>query len=337
MRRRQFLALGLGAGIARAQQNTTDTVTSTATQDKTPRVGIVLSNFKAAADHDGTPVPGVAEPRPRDANLTPAQAEAMVRRSIEIGDMRTGDLHTVIAPDEWVVIKADLSSWPGKSGYLRGMATDPIIVSGLLSWLTEKKCGGRFTIAEAAPGAAWEADFDGLSYRRMVSDFGRRYPNVRFEITDLNTAETADAPVRGKAGKSYRMPTLIQEADRFISVAPLKTDPHMEVRVTMANYLSLAKSQTGPTDEAIVDLFSYHPADYAIAGGCWSVKNGASVRANLVLAGFSALAVDAVGAMILGCKPDQLPLMKLAWKRGFGTYDVDSIWTRGSEIEEARL
>ena len=329
MRRRHFLALGLGAGPARAWQQARDTVTATATQDRTPRVAIVLSSFKSGADHDGATIAGLADPRPRNADLTDAQIEAMVRRAVEIGDTRRGDLRKVIAPDEWVAIKVDLSSWPGKPGYVRGMATDPRIVSGLVSWLANNKCGGRFTIADAAPAAAWDADFDGLGYRRMIAGFTRRYPEVRFEILDFNSSDCAELPVPGKSNVRYRIPSLIQETDRLISVAPLN-------RLSMPNYLSLARDKAASTDEAVVDLFSYHPADYAIAGGCWYVKDGVAVRNNLVVAGFSALAVDAVGAAILGRKPDSAAMFKLAWKRGFGIYDLDSIWARGNEIEEAR-
>ena len=338
MRRRRFLACGLGAGLARAQQPNRDTVTATATQDKTPRVGIVLSSFRGSADHDGTPIKGLADPRPRNADLTDAQIEAMVRRAIEIGDRRTGDLRGIVAEDDWVAIKIDLGSWPGKPGYARGMATDPRIVGALIGWLAEKKLGARFTIADAGPAAAWHAEFGGLSYRRMVAGLASRYPAVRFEIQDFLTGDHEEVPVPGKSGVSYRIPSLVQQADRFISVTPVKTDPGTRVRLTMANYLSLARGPKSTTaDELIVDLFSYHPADYAIAGGCWCLKNGAEVHANLILAGFSAMAVDAVGAAILGYKPDSLALMKLAWEKGFGVYDIDSIWTRGNEIGEARL
>ena len=333
MQRRQFVALPLGVSLARALQRARDTVTATATQDKTPRVAIVLSSFKGGSDHDGTPIPGLADPQPRGADLTPAQLEAMVHKAIEIGSTRGGDLRRIVASDEWVAIKVDLPSWPGKPGYVRGIATDPRIVSGLISWLVEKKLGGRFTIAEAAPAAAWDAGFDSLSYRRMVSDFARRYPAVRFEIQDFLSADSAETPVPGKAAESYRIPSLIQQCDRLISVAPLKTDPAHGVHLSMANYLTLAPG--AHTDQAIVDLFSYHPADYAIAGGPWCVKDGAPVHANLLVAGSSAMAVDAVGATLLGSKAGDLPFLKLAWKRGFGIYDLDSIWTRGDEIAEA--
>jgi uncharacterized protein (DUF362 family) len=264
----------------------------------------------------------------------------MVRRAIEIGDTRQGDLRCRIAADEWVAIKVDLGSWPGRPGYVRGTATDPQIVSALIDWLAEKKLGARFTIADAAPAAAWDAEFDGLSYRRTVEGFATRYPAVRFEIQDLAAAEAAETAVPGRSTQ-YRIPSLIQQADRLISVAPLKTDPQGRVRLSMANYLSLALGtdwrKSGTMDESILDLFSYHPADYAIAGGAWALKNGAAVRANVIVAGFSALAVDAVAAAVLGCKPDSLEMMKLAWKRGFGTCDLDSIWTRGSDLGTARI
>jgi hypothetical protein len=332
MRRRQFLAFGLGAGLVRAQQPSRDTVTATATQDKTPRVGIVLSSFQGSQDHDGTPIPGLADPRPRSADLTAAQVEATVRRAIEIGDTRHGDLRRAIASDEWVAIKVDLGSWPGAPGYVRGSATDPRMVGGLLSWLAEKKAGGQFTIADRAPAAAWDASFDGLSYRQMTADLARRYPGVRFEIHGFGSADIMDTPLPRTPARSYRIPSLVQQADRFISVAPLK-----HLSPTMANYVSLAQGIDRVSDDGLLDLFSYHPADYAIVGGCWWVKDGVAARANLVLAGFSALAVDAVNAALRGSKPDSIPLMKAGWKRGFGVYDLDAIWTRGNEIEEARL
>ena len=48
------------------------------------------------------------------------------------------------------------------------------------------------------------------------------------------------------------------------------------------------------------------------------------------------MAVDAVGAGIMGLNPAEIPYMKLAWSKGYGIYDIDSIWIRGVEVEEAR-
>lgn len=74
----------------------------------------------------------------------------------------------------------------------------------------------------------------------MVERFAARYRAVRFEIQDF---AAADAPRLRRRDRQYRVPNLIQQADRLISVAPLKTDPETDVRLTMANYLSLGRGE----------------------------------------------------------------------------------------------
>jgi len=59
------------------------------------------------------------------------------------------------------------------------------------------------------------------------------------------------------------------------------------------------------------------------------------VHHNLAIAGTKAVSVDAVAAAVMGFKPANLPFLALAERKGFGTRDLDSIWTRGNEIEEA--
>ena len=59
------------------------------------------------------------------------------------------------------------------------------------------------------------------------------------------------------------------------------------------------------------------------------------VHHNVVVAGFKANCVDAVAASVMGFKPARLPFLALGEKKGFGTRDVDAIWTRGNTIEEA--
>ena len=372
MTRREFAGLAAGAGLAAAQNPSQDTVTATASQDKTPRVGIVLSDFKGSQDHDGTPLAGLADPRPPQADLSAAQIDAMVRKAIELGNTRDGGLRKIVAADDWVVIKTDIASFPGPDNARRwvpGMAADPRIVRSLVGWLAENGCGGRFTIAEGsgewqpasrtkAPTDGWNTDwrgaFGGLSYRSLVADLAKRYSKVRFEILDLNFADAIEAPVPGKAcaGRNpdgmYTIGKLIQQCDRLISVAPLKTHPAAGVSLAMLNYLGIAPGSVygfpkagllklGTVDEVAVDLFSFHPADYALAGGCWGLEgDGVGVHHNLILAGANAVAVDAVGATVMGFAAADLSFLKLAWRKGLGIADVDSIWTRGNEIEQAR-
>jgi uncharacterized protein (DUF362 family) len=93
----------------------------------------------------------------------------------------------------------------------------------------------------------------------------------------------------------------------------------------------------------MIDLFSYHPADFALAGGCWGLEGdgpdgpgASSVHHNVVIAGARAISVDAVAAAVMGFNPAGLPFLALGDRKGFGTSELDAIWTRGNDIDEAR-
>jgi hypothetical protein len=74
-----------------------------------------------------------------------------------------------------------------------------------------------------------------------------------------------------------------------------------------------------------LDQFSFHPAEYALL---WAD--------NVMIAGMNAVSVDAVACAILGTNPATVPVLRQAEKKGYGVCDLESIWVRGNEIEEAR-
>ena len=385
MFRRRFLALGAGAALAAGQKKQEDAVIATATQDTTPRVGIVLSSFQEGEDHDGTKVAGLAEPRPPGADLTAKQLDAMVRRAIDLAATRSSEFHALVDPEDWVVIKTHIPTCYGlgpetKDGgahqpHIAGAVTDPRIVGAVISYLAERKRGLRFTVVEGSSqwlpagrskstvdgwSTEWGGAFDGLSYRKLIAGLSARFPGARFEIADLNFADSLELPVPGKAlarnnpGGVYTVPKIIQQCDKLITVAPLKTDVSTGVSLSVKNYLGIAPGskygfpkdalmKLGSPDEVMLDLFGYRPADLAVLGGCWGVEGdgpegpgAASVHHNLAIAGMKAVCVDAVAATIMGFKVEDLPFLALGDKQGFGTSDVDSIWTRGNEVEQAQ-
>ncbi|MBI3665425.1 MAG: DUF362 domain-containing protein [Acidobacteria bacterium] len=387
MRRRQFLELGALA-LARAsgqQKAPSDTVTASASQQRTPRVGIVLSSFRRSTDHDGTPLEGLADPQPVAAVLSTDQMDAMVRKAIELGTSAQGGLAAIVGPEDWVVIKPNIVACHGLGPddhdggahhrYIPGTVTDLRVVRSLISFLVEHKRGLRITIAEGSGewlpaerskspidgwSTNWGGAFGGLSYKSMIDDFSRRYPGVQFELLDLNFAATTEMPVPGaalakqNAAGVYHVPKAILQCDRVISVAPLKTHTLTGVSLSLKNYFGIGPGEKygfpksglhklDSPDDVLVDLFSYHPADYAILGGSWGVEGdgpffpGArSVHHNVVIAGADAVAVDAVGAGVMGFRPSEIRHLHLAESKGFGIPDLDLIWTRGNSIEEAR-
>jgi uncharacterized protein (DUF362 family) len=388
MNRRRFLGFSAAAtaGLARGQQKPRqEAVVAAASRNRTPRVGIVTSSFPGSADHDGTAIPGLADPQPMDADLTPAQIDAMLAKALALGSPLKGGIASIIGPEDWVVIKPNIVSCYGlgpeiRDGgahhpYIAGAVTDLCVIHSLLTYLAGHKCGARITIAEGSgewlpmarsksPVDGWTSDwggaFGGLSYKNMVDEFTRRYPDLRFETVDLNFDQSVELPVPGKGlarnnpAGTYSIPKTIQQCDRLISVAPLKTHTLTGVSLSMKNYFGIGPGakygfpkdglhKLGQPSEVLVDLFSFHPGDYAIAGGSWGVEGdgphapGArSVHHNVIVAGANAVAVDAVAAAVMGFNAADLPYLGMAERRGFGVADTDVIWTRGNDIAEAR-
>jgi uncharacterized protein (DUF362 family) len=335
MNRRNFLSLSAAAFVQpQSAPKKAETAVARASMDTTPRVGLVLSDFKGAEDHDGTKIPGLSDPQPQTTDLTDVQFEAMVRQAIEIGGKRRGNLSSAVGVEDWVLVKPGLAS----SGAPRESGADPRIARYVIEYLAERKRGLRFTIL-------------GNSYREMATALGRKYGSIQFEALDPETVERAELPVSGKisarSNKSgtYRIPKIVQECDRLITIAPLRTHPLTGVSLGIGNYWDFAPAEhlleVGAPEEVLIDLFSYHPADYTVLGGSWGVEGDgpADLRAvhhNLIIAGANAAAVDAVGAAVMGFDPVKIPYLVLADKRGYGGYETELIWTRGNDIEQAR-
>jgi uncharacterized protein (DUF362 family) len=318
--RRNFILTGAGAIFALAQDKKKEDVqVAGATQDPTPRVGIVLSSFKEGEDHDGTKIPGLSDPQPPGAELTPAQFDAVVRKAIDLAALRYSEYFETVDPEDWVVI-------------LTRSGADYRIVGNAISYLAEHKRGLRFTVIDRLPQpGVW-----GQDYRKLISDLGAKFREMRFELVDLNSAPTIDLPVPGRRAASCSIPKIVQQCDRVISIAPLSTDPVRGVSLSLGNYAALS-SKPVATDEALLDLFSYRPADLALVGGCWGVEgDGTPVHHNVLISGMKSVAVDSVAASVMGFKSADLPFLALGQKRGFGSWDTDEIWTRGNEIEKAR-
>jgi hypothetical protein len=268
-----------------------ESVTATATQDRTPKVGIALSSFAGASDHDGTEMRGLADPRPAGAPLTDAQFAALLRKTIELS-LRGRSARGIAAADEWVLVL------PG--------AAEPRLVRAVADFLAGAGCGARIT-------------FGGLSWRGLAGQCARAHPKVRFEAADL--AAAVELPVRGQEARTARVAAVVQRCDRLVALASLAGSGPLSI----VSYRAAGTAAAG--DDPLLDLFAFHPADLAILS---------AGRRNLMVAGTSAVAVDAVGAAILGLDPARIPLLERAWRRGFGIYDPDSIWTRGNAIDEAR-
>jgi hypothetical protein len=281
---------------------TRDTVVASASVQRVPRVSIVLSSYEGGADHFGNSTfTGVPEPRPVSAELTDAQLRALTRRAIELGNHPNQGLRRVLSRDESVAL-------------LVNRYADPAVVSAVVEMVKENVAGARITIVSEAV-----ARFSGGT------------------LVDVAKAEATRMPAPGvwsRRDVTYRIPRAILDCDRLISVAPLTLEKGRP-SLTIDNFRALDRSDEG-IDVSALDLYGFHPPDFAVLGGPFVLRNGSRVRHNLVLAGGVATAVDTIGASILDTKPEAVRHLQIAAER-FGKTDLDDIWTLGNEIEDARV
>lgn len=272
-------------------------ITAAASRDTAPRIGLIPSDFTGTEEMDGRKIRALAQPAPYTAKLTAQQWDDMLRLAVELGGGRRGGLTTAIGADDWVVVKT-------------AAGTHHDLLTSVLQYLAAHRLGKRITVT------------------------GALRPSGNTEYIDLRTAPMLDMPVEGRVFASrnpqgiYRIPRLLRECDKLISIAPITARGNTPA-LSILNYLDFTPADTAPLGEpgeVALDLFSFHPAAYAILGG----------NKNLLIAGTSALAVDTIGAAVLGLEPTEVRHLELAVKRGYGSNEAYSIWTRGVELDQAK-
>ena len=264
-------------------------------------------------------------PEPLDARLSFQQIERIVRHAILDLDNSRRDLRNVIQRGDWVVVKPNIVTCYGLpfSRYeCHGQVTDLRVVKVLIDILMEQGKARNVTIAEG--GGDWrklgekngdpdqELDgwtvrwpgFDNLSYVDIARGANRRRPGF-VDIVDLDVDDYTFVPTPGgwlSAGK-YAIPNTILNCDKLINVAALKTNNYAGVTLSLRNYIGVAPSSVysynGISREALphpeinevsADLFSYHPADYAMIEGFRGMEGygpiyGDELTQNVVIAG----------------------------------------------------
>jgi ABC-type glucose/galactose transport system permease subunit len=174
---------------------------------------------------------------------------------------------------------------------IEARGVDAVVTRSVVNFVAGLRRAGRITVAGGDES--------------LAAAMGAAHPKTRFECVDLGAMERIDLPVPGEFHRTAAVPKLIQNCDKRIILAPL--------------------DRTGGMTIGKLDLFCFHPAEYAMLCG-----------RNIVIAGMNAVSVDAVGSAVLGLDPSAQPVLREAEKRGFGLWDLEAIWVRGVDIEDAR-
>lgn len=216
-----------------------------------------------------------------------------------------------------------------------GITTDGRVVEGVVKFL--KSHGLENLII--GEGSGFADTFE--AFRVAGIDALAKKWNVK--LVDLNKDEFIEVkPANPLALKKVKIAKTALES-AIISVPKLK--PHRMARVTlslknMMGAVAPKGSIHNPLSEKIVDLASILKPSVAVVDGIIAGEghetSGNPVEMNLVIAGVDPVAVDAVGAAVMGIPPESVKHLRLAEERGLGTCNLKRIEVIGEPIERVR-
>ena len=216
-----------------------------------------------------------------------------------------------------------------------GITTDSRVIEGVVKFLKKH----RVKDVIIGEGSGFADTFK--AFQVAGADAVAEKWNVK--LVDLNKDEFVEVrPANPLALKKVKIAKTALESI-IISVPKLK--PHRLARVTLSlkNMMGAVTSKGSihnPLSEKIVDLASIIKPSIAVIDGIIAGEghetSGNPVEMNLVIAGIDPVAVDAVGAAVMGIPPERVKHLRLAEERGLGTCDPKQIAILGEPIEKVK-
>jgi len=243
------------------------------------------------------------------------------------------EVHEALSGERPILIKPNYINSKHPS---TGVTTDGRVVEGVVKFL--RKHGSREIVI--GEGAGFEDTFKAFEVAG-VDDVARRW-GVR--LVDLNKDEFIEVhPPEPLALNKVRVAKTALEST-IVSVPKLKLHRIATVTLSLKNMMGALASKgsmhRGRLSKNIADLASILTPSLAVVDGivgCEGHETSESpVEMNLVIAGADPVAVDAVGASVMGIEPTDVKHLVLAEEKGLGTCDLEEITVIGEPVENVR-
>jgi uncharacterized protein (DUF362 family) len=218
-----------------------------------------------------------------------------------------------------------------------GMTTDPRIVESLITFVKHLQVDD-IVVGEGGSGNT-ERAFDAVGIRDVVD-------RQQVRLVNLNQdARVNIKPPRSVALREVGVAKTALESTCIINVPSLKIHGLAVVTLCMKNLMGLILPKSimhSQLHEKIVDLTSLFKDKVQInvidglVGSEVSEIYGSPVEMNLVIAGRDMVAVDTIGAMVMGVNPHKVRYLKLAGAEGLGVSNLDDIEILGEDIEQVK-
>lgn len=330
-----------------------------ATTDVTSIVGIVTSDYAE-----------LSNPVSRTLNPSYGQIEEMVGKAIEL----QGGFNGILEKGDSVMIKVNLVGGNSPSG--EGENTDVRVVKALIKHINDYTEGDvEITVAEGTarsnddpgdPNSVWgNSGYLDLLSDPDLSGINLSLLNLNQSVNDLVEIDLGSEGTSAIQEFKYHVHRSEVEADVYIAVPVLKIHT---TGITNALKLQIGSApgcyygynkQSGTalcpggiwhavehrvwTTEAIVDLCNIADIDFVVVDAIMCLETEKTnrgynqVRFNTILAGSDPVAIDHVGAKLMGLNPDDIAHITLAEKVGLGTNNPDNITVKGVPVEQAMI
>ncbi len=271
------------------------------------------------------------------------EVERMVRKAVELAGgwpVKKGDTVLIKAnanSDLWFLMTNGIFT----SNHILCTNTDARVLRAVA--LLAKESGAKKIYIAEAPGLA-----EPISAMNTWG-FGIVAKEVGAEMVGLSSApyEWVRAP-HALSAEEYAIPKIALEADKVISVSPMKTHGFAGVTMTLKNVgIGIAPNAVYGSPKiglrhdklarTIVDVCEIVGIDYGVIGGIYGMEgqgptNGDPVYSGIVIASSDPVAADSVGTMCMGFTPANYGTMRVAEEVGLGTMkDIEIV---GNKIEE---
>jgi uncharacterized protein (DUF362 family) len=217
-----------------------------------------------------------------------------------------------------------------------GITTDSRVLDGVVKFLKDLKVDEVIIGEGSGFGSTFQA-FKVAGVDIVAERWGLR-------LVDLNHDEFVEvSPPNWLSLKRVKVAKTCLEST-IVSVPKLK--PHRAAGVTLSlkNMMGALASKgvmhDGHLSENIADLASVLTPRLSVIDGITAGEghetSGNPVQMDLVIAGVDPVAVDAVGAAVMGIRPSDVEHLVLAEKKGLGTCDLKKMNVIGEPLRSVR-
>ncbi len=288
--------------------------------------GAVQQSLAAANTSAGPATMSIARYRssPSDPEGTAEEARRLTRQAIDA----LGGMGRFISKGDVVWVKPNIG-WDRRPE--QAATSNPDVVAALVEMCFQ--AGAKRVTVSDNPCNAAQRTFPRSGIQQAAEKAGA-------QSYFLDERKYRKMAIKGQLLKEWELYTDAVEADKFINVPIVKHHSLCRATLGMKNLMGIIGGPRNrfhqDLDKALADLAGFVKpalvvmdairvltANGPVGGSLADVK-----RADTIAAGIDQVALDAFGASLLGCKPQEIGYIAEAARRGMGRVDFNSLSPR---------